>query len=132
MPKTQKEIHRDYRLRHKAKIAARRKAKYDADPDAERRKLRELRRQQRAADPQRFREQIWRQRGLPMPTRPEPDACEACARPGKLCLDHDHTTGEFRGWLCAYCNRGIGQLGDNTRGVAKALAYLKRFDEGLV
>lgn len=127
MPKTQKEIHRSYRERHKARIAARRKAAYDADPDSERAKQRELRRRQRAADPERFRSQIWRQRGLPQPTRPMPTACECCDRPARpLCLDHDHETGAFRGWLCAYCNRGIGQLGDTVDGVQKAADYLRR------
>lgn len=41
-----------------------------------------------------------------------------------LCVDHDHVTGVIRGLLCFKCNIGIGKLGDNAAGVAKALAYL--------
>lgn len=64
---------------------------------------------------------------LPNPTRPRPDACEACGRSPTdrgLCLDHDHNTGEFRGWLCYRCNVGIGYLGDTLDGVLKAADYL--------
>ena len=41
-----------------------------------------------------------------------------------LCVDHDHTTGEIRGLLCANCNLGLGALGDNVRSLKRALAYL--------
>jgi hypothetical protein len=63
-----------------------------------------------------------------LPTREEPKWCECCGRPPEtaLCFDHDHTTLKFRGWLCRPCNSAIGQLGDSTEGVEKALAYLKR------
>jgi hypothetical protein len=50
--------------------------------------------------------------------------CECCGRLGRLCLDHDHTTDAFRGWLCNACNISIGLMGDNTEGVRKALTYL--------
>jgi hypothetical protein len=130
--KSQREIHRDYRARHKAKIAARRKAQYDADPDANRRYMRELRRKQRAANPEKYRAMLWRQRGMPQPLWPMPGACECCGREEKLCLDHCHETGRFRGWLCAYCNRGIGQLGDNLSGALKAVRYLKKAECDLV
>lgn len=43
-----------------------------------------------------------------------------------LCMDHDHTTGEFRGWLCKPCNSGIGYLKDSADLVASALKYLER------
>jgi Recombination endonuclease VII len=64
--------------------------------------------------------------GLPLASRPAPEACECC---GKKCsyrlhLDHDHETGKFRGWLCASCNVGLGYFGDNEAGLFKALAYL--------
>lgn len=66
---------------------------------------------------------------------PMPDYCECCGehkskyRHSGLQLDHDHKTGEFRGWLCGACNRAIGGLGDDIQGVLKALAYLKRHYE---
>jgi hypothetical protein len=67
--------------------------------------------------------------GMPEPTRPEPQLCECCGKlPGKtaMCLDHCHSTGVFRGWLCGRCNRSIGQLGDSIEGLMKAVRYLER------
>jgi len=52
--------------------------------------------------------------------------CECCGeKPIKWCLDHDHSTHEFRGWICERCNTGLGKLGDNIEGLTKALNYLK-------
>jgi hypothetical protein len=67
--------------------------------------------------------------GIPEPTRPSPEACECCGRRESRALnvDHDHTTGQFRGWLCFACNTGIGKLGDNYDGVLRALRYLEAF-----
>ena len=31
----------------------------------------------------------------------------------RLCMDHNHKTGEFRGWLCHKCNRAAGLLDDS-------------------
>ena len=44
---------------------------------------------------------------------------------GRLCIDHNHETGEIRGLLCASCNRGIGLLGDSSEMLLAACAYLK-------
>lgn len=53
--------------------------------------------------------------------------CDCCGKEEeKLNLDHDHSTGKFRGWLCAGCNLGIGKLGDDLESVKKALEYLER------
>lgn len=76
------------------------------------------------------RESNWRKQGYPEPTRPCPEFCECCGSPpngkGMLHLDHDHTTGKFRGWICYLCNTGMGKLGDNKDGLMKALVYLER------
>lgn len=62
------------------------------------------------------------------------DVCAICGKPcssGKaLALDHDHETGQFRGLLCANCNRAIGQLQDSVEIVESALAYLKKWKGG--
>ncbi len=54
--------------------------------------------------------------------------CAICSNPppdGKrLSVDHCHKTGKVRGLLCTGCNLGIGNLGDNVQGVARALIYL--------
>lgn len=57
---------------------------------------------------------------------PRPEVCECCKKvPRKWCLDHDHKTDKFRGWLCDKCNTGIGKLGDDLKGVKMAVKYLE-------
>jgi hypothetical protein len=36
--------------------------------------------------------------------------CEVCEELKKLYYDHDHATGEFRGWLCNTCNMLLGKF----------------------
>lgn len=43
-----------------------------------------------------------------------------------LHLDHDHCTGEFRGWLCRSCNLGVGHMRDDADICRRAAAYLDR------
>ena len=40
--------------------------------------------------------------------------CQICGvyKRGKMVIDHNHKTGEFRGCLCSVCNLEIGRLGD--------------------
>ena len=70
-------------------------------------------------------------------TPPKNHVCPICKRDettckgkggqksGTWCLDHNHNTGEFRGWLCHDCNRGLGNFKDNTTMLESALEYLK-------
>lgn len=44
----------------------------------------------------------------------------------RLAIDHNHKTGEIRGLLCSYCNRGIGWLKDDIQVLKKAIKYLQR------
>ena len=45
-------------------------------------------------------------------------------------LDHDHLTGEFRGWLCNKCNSALGWFKDDPKIISKALDYLKEHNNG--
>jgi hypothetical protein len=39
-------------------------------------------------------------------------------------IDHDHSTGKYRGLLCIRCNIGIGYFKDNRNHLSKAIEYL--------
>lgn len=56
---------------------------------------------------------------------PQPSACECCSKKVKLLVDHDHNTGEFRGWICRRCNLGLGQFEDDPKQIQNALKYLQ-------
>jgi hypothetical protein len=59
-------------------------------------------------------------------------ACDICGgtpsggdrRTSRLCIDHDHLTGEFRGLLCTACNTAIGKFKDDPEILAAAIRYL--------
>ena len=56
--------------------------------------------------------------------------CTICGVPEaelnrKLCMDHDHATGEFRGWICTSCNKGLGNFKDSQDILMEALCYLE-------
>ncbi len=88
---------------------------------------RQAERENDPAEAKRFLDYKRRRAGLPEPTRPCPEYCEICLRPNTkkaLALDHDHTTGAFRGWLCNSCNLGLGMLGDSPVALTAALNYL--------
>ncbi len=57
--------------------------------------------------------------------------CHICQVPEmecerRLCMDHDHETGEFRGWLCARCNQAAGLLSESAENALSLAAYIKR------
>ena len=57
----------------------------------------------------------------------EQDGC--CAICGglsgdRLCVDHDHRSGDVRGLLCSPCNQMLGQAKDNPTTLLKAALYL--------
>lgn len=45
---------------------------------------------------------------------------------GHWCLDHDHKTEKFRGWICHTCNRALGQLQDRVDILENAIKYLSQ------
>jgi hypothetical protein len=54
------------------------------------------------------------------------NACAICRKSAqRLCLDHCHSTGKVRGFLCRKCNLGLGCYDDDPNLTAAATAYLK-------
>jgi hypothetical protein len=54
------------------------------------------------------------------------DICDVCGQKSErpLYLDHNHTTGDFRGWLCNHCNLAIGLMDDSPDRLMLAARYL--------
>ena len=118
-----------------------RRSRYQTDPEYRARRLkqaaayraknphkyREWQRIDRAKNPEKWTAWTRKAQGLPAPTRPEPEACEICnLRTGiTLCLDHEHLTHTFRGWLCRNCNVGLGHFRDSPEALERAAVYLR-------
>lgn len=58
--------------------------------------------------------------------------CELCGEPCETVQDHDHATGEVRGYLCGVCNTGLGKLGDTRDKLLRAVEYLDRPSRGVI
>ena len=55
--------------------------------------------------------------------------CDICGTPEselnrRLCMDHNHDTGEFRGLICQHCNKGLGNFRDSKIVLRNAISYL--------
>ncbi len=44
----------------------------------------------------------------------------------KMCLDHDHKTGIYRGILCNFCNTMLGYFHDDPDLLSRAIQYLQQ------
>ena len=72
----------------------------------------------------------WRRRERKKYEHLDTGSCHCCNRKSvSLHFDHDHNTEKYRGFLCHYCNTGIGKLGDDIEGVTRALRYLEKHEE---
>ena len=58
--------------------------------------------------------------------KPRDGKCQACGEtPDVLHLDHDHTTGKFRGYVCEGCNHSMGKSNDDPEKLIKQAEYLR-------
>lgn len=57
--------------------------------------------------------------------RPMPNVCDICESAAKICFDHCHASGRFRGWLCNNCNTALGLAKDSPAILRKMAAYLE-------
>ena len=61
----------------------------------------------------------------------EPFKCPICQKTtipsltSKVVLDHDHTNGRVRGWICDSCNTGIGRFKDDVSLLKRAIIFLE-------
>jgi transcription elongation factor Elf1 len=61
----------------------------------------------------------------------EPFECPICGKrtiagvTSKVVLDHNHRTGEARGWICDSCNTGIGRFKDDIGLIKRAIKFLE-------
>jgi hypothetical protein len=58
--------------------------------------------------------------------------CEMCKIEGgteEIQLDHCHTTGEFRGWLCSNCNTVLGLAKESPERLRAMAEYLEKWRE---
>lgn len=53
-------------------------------------------------------------------------ACQVCGSSEKLCIDHDHETGEVRGVLCTHCNLILGHAHDDPDRLRDLARYLEK------
>lgn len=58
-------------------------------------------------------------------SRPKPLQCEICGAMGKICFDHNHRTGKFRGWICNRCNWTLGHVKDSPELLERLSKYLR-------
>lgn len=61
----------------------------------------------------------------------EPFECPVCAKrtiagiTSKVVLEHDHRSGNVRGWVCDSCNTGIGRFKDDIGLLKRAIKFLE-------
>jgi hypothetical protein len=131
--------------RHARKLEAGRRyrAKRDADPGSREHALLAQKRANAkyvaSLDPEKFKaynrakaQKCVDQKRIRLAGRPKPDACDVCGSNEKykhigICFDHDHLTGQFRGWLCAKCNLALGLVDDSPERLKKLAEYLENF-----
>lgn len=91
----------------------------------ERKRHREYMRERRLSDPDAIRRNWERARYGVCKEDIGVDACMICQSTRRLCIDHNHSTGEVRGILCTNCNSALGMFGDDIERMSAAIAYLR-------
>lgn len=130
-----KAIWTETRMRNRVAINAAKRERYQTDPEVREYYIK-CAKEWTLKNPQKRKAQRLRQYGL----TPEQfdQAMERAGHKCEICghsdmsdkkqfplVDHCHSTGEFRGILCGWCNKAIGLMRDNPEVAANAAAYLQ-------
>lgn len=108
--------------------AKRKREAYWANHDKERKRKRKAQRIYDANNLEARRLRVRRSRSSAVPTRPQPLECECCGNEARrICMDHCHTTGLFRAWLCDHCNTALGMAKDDPAILRKLATILEDF-----
>lgn len=67
------------------------------------------------------------QNGLCLICNQPETALDRFRKPKRLSVDHDHSTGQVRGLLCARCNPALGLFDEDIDKLLSAVRYLARF-----
>lgn len=72
------------------------------------------------------------------PKPPSDHVCPLCLRgadelgyTSPFVLEHDHETGEFRGWVCHDCNTALSRVRDEVETLKRMIDYLEDKDENI-
>ena len=57
-----------------------------------------------------------------------PEQCQTCKIVGKVVVDHCHSTGKTRGFLCYRCNTALGLVKEKTETLKALIAYINEYD----
>lgn len=133
---------REYRATHRKQLADQEKARREKDPAGHAEWARDYRKRNRDAINER-RANSRKIGGLITPAEydvlltSQGGACAICGviegtrkapdghkKRRNFCVDHDHTTMEVRGLLCAHCNAGLGYFKDDPARLSAAIKYL--------
>jgi hypothetical protein len=52
--------------------------------------------------------------------------CEICKNEDLLVVDHNHTTGKVRGFICSFCNSCLGYAKENKETLKNLIEYLNK------
>ena len=121
-----------YRLIHAEELKARRRAKYKENPAKykalpERRAISNAKWYSTHAEKAKAASIEYHKKHTEyLADRPRSKACEVCGRIGRVCFDHCHKSGKFRGWLCVRCNTTLGNVDDSPIILQKLAKYLKQ------
>ena len=126
-----KEASRRHYVKHKAELALKHKAYYEAHKEQVKAYAKKWASENKARRREVMRKYQMSLYGLTIADYEklfvsQQGQCAICSIEGRLDVDHDHKTNEVRGLLCGHCNRGLGHLKDSAAIMRKAVAYLER------